>query len=178
MYALGMPMIPAETTCKVCATTPDDSERFDCPTCGRLVNICPTCGRWLRLFESEDPRDCEVCESEHAQRTAEEDDRQRLLTERFVSGFVRTSEDINQMRERSGPLYDESRRLGKIVADAYRAAGRPRQVVKLWRGGYAHPVRTGPFHHDLEPATEAEWSAWQAWVEERRRIRREIGVQR
>lgn len=171
-------MTPADTVCKSCNTVPDDNERLDCPMCGRPVNICPNCGRWLRLFESDDPRDCEVCESEHAPRTPEEEERQRLVLERLMLGVGRQLDAFKQMREHSGPIYDQSRQLGRIVADSYRAAGRPRRVVKVWRGGYAHPVRTGPFHHDLDPATEEEWKAWEAWVVERRRIRAELGVHR
>lgn len=119
-----------------------------------------------------------MCEAEQAPKTPDEEERQRLVLDRLMLGVGRQLDAFKQMRGRSGPIYEESRRLGKVVADAYRAAGRPRRVVKLWRGGYAHPVRTGPFHQDLDPATEDEWRAWEAWVDERRRIRQELGVNR
>jgi len=40
-------------------------------------------------------------------------------------GLRRQLEASQQMREHSGPIYDLSRQLGRVVADAYRAAGRP-----------------------------------------------------
>jgi hypothetical protein len=171
-------MTPTEHHCKNCGGSPDDDSRFDCPTCARPLGVCPDCASLVRLFDSGDPRDCEDCEAEHAPRTPEEEERLRLVSERLMLGLRRQLEASQQMREHSGPIYDQSRQLGRVVADAYRAAGRPRRVVKLWRGGYAHPVRTGPFHADLDPATEDEWKAWEAWVEERNRLRRELGVNR
>ena len=80
-------------------------------------------------------------------------------------------------RERLG------RELSRIVAEAYKAAGRPRQVTRVWtrRGGWGeclHRIRSGPRRYEYEPATEAEWRAWSAWVVERDRLREQLAVNR
>jgi hypothetical protein len=73
---------------------------------------------------------------------------------------------------------ERGRELSGIVAAAYRAAGRPRRVVRLWKGDFVHEVRSGSRRYEYEPATEAEWDAWQAWQRERARLRQELGVNR
>lgn len=103
-------MTPTEYFCKNCGASPDVDSRFDCPTCARPLGVCPDCTTLVRLFDSDEPRDCEVCEAEHAPRTPEEEERQRLVLERLLPGIRRISEASKQMQEHSGPIYDESRR--------------------------------------------------------------------
>ncbi len=49
--------------CAVCGATPGDGARFDCAACGRPLTACanPNCGWGVRLFDTDDPTDCEVC---------------------------------------------------------------------------------------------------------------------
>ena len=41
---------------------------------------------------------------------------------------VRVVDAINQMRAKSGPIYDKQH----VIYDAWRQAGRPRRVITLW----------------------------------------------
>jgi hypothetical protein len=83
------------------------------------------------------------------------------------------------MMARSGPIYEQSRRLSRIVSNAYRAAGRPRDVGRRrtaegWT--YFHRVTKGARRYELEAATEEEWRRWSLWEIERDRLRDEYGI--
>jgi hypothetical protein len=86
-------------------------------------------------------------------------------------------DNLQQMRDRSGPQYELSQQRSRIVADAYRAAGSPRHVSKVrtptgWE--YRHIVTRGPRRGELEPATEEDWRAWHAWAGIRFQLRAEL----
>ncbi len=163
-------MTPTEYRCKRCGGLPMEDSRFNCPNCGRPMGTCSDCAAWLvRLFESDDPRDCDFCVDEY---DPEVEERVRL--------------EHKLKRQRAG-LVDrssaESQELSRIVAEAYRAAGRPRRVTRIWTHGEGwgeclHQIGSGPRRYEFEPATEAEWKAWTAWVIERDRLREELGVNR
>ena len=147
-----------------------EDSRFECPTCGRPTGTCSNCAAWpVRLFESDQPRDCDFCVDEY---------------DPEVEARVRLEHKLK--RERAG-LVDrsraESQELSRIVAEAYKAADRPRQVTRVWtrRGGWGeclHRIRSGARRYEYEPATEAEWKAWSTWVVERDRFREELRVNR
>jgi len=125
-------------------------------------------------------RDGSVAGGAYAPLSPEEEEQESLARERFTAAMDRQAEAFTQMRARSGPIYDLARERSRIVSEAYRAAGRPRDVTaSRTRNGwtYEHKVGHGSTAR-LEPATEDEWTAWVAWCRERERLRRELGIGR
>lgn len=163
-----------EYRCKKCGGNPGDDESFDCPTCRRPIGLCAECGWPLWLSQGADLPDCDECVAfEGALLSREEQEQKRLEWEK-------RSERARLIRESTNA---RGRQLSAIVAEAYRAAGRPRKVTRVWtrRGGWGeclHMIESGPRRYEYEPATEAEWRAWSAWVIERDRLREQLGVNR
>ena len=62
---------------------------------------------------------------------------------------------LSLLLERSGPIYDLAHERSRIVSEAYRAAGRPRDINRYpgpdgWR--YVHQVKRGPRRWEEELA--------------------------
>jgi hypothetical protein len=145
------------------------------------MGACSVCAFWpVRLFVSDDAHDCDTCAD--VPMTPEEEERTRPERERLVPSMTRIAEAVTQMQARKGPYYDLAKERSRIVAAAYKAAGSPRKVGATWVG---NPIRTVPVFvvrnggsYRLEPATQADKDAWHAWVRERDRLRRQLGVKR
>ena len=112
--------------------------------------------------------------------TAEEQALQDLGWARSRAAAAREAEAFRQMKARAGPLYQLARERGTVLSRAYRAAGQPRDVTRA-RGPdgwvYMHQVHGGQRGY-FEPATEEEWREWRQWVQQRVRMRRELGIGR
>lgn len=172
-----------EYRCAVCGGLPRGDSDFDCGLCGRPLGICsnPQCGWGLRLFKADDPKDCEACG--YAPMTPEEEARTRPQIERLAASIGRVFEEVAQMQARSGPYYDLAKERSRIVNAAYRAAGSPRKIGArmMYNPTRIVPVfviRSGKSDEDTELATQADVDAWHAWVRQRDRLRRELGVKR
>lgn len=96
--------------------------------------------------------------------------------EAITAAFGRQMAAYTQMKQRSGPIYENARTRSRTISEAWRAAGRPRRVHRAWRGGVPYYVFWSE-HGDpktWEPATEAEVTAWYRWWRERDGLRREL----
>ncbi len=163
--------------CARCGAPPRDDYPFRCADCGRALGICSNdaCGFGVRLFESADPIDCDGCG--YAQALPEEEERLKPVRDRLMLAMERQLEALRQMESRSGPIYERAREGSRVVSEAYRAAGRPRDVTRVrgpdgWQ--YVHQVGRGHGFQRFEPATEEEWRAWDAWCRERERLRERL----
>ena len=94
----------------------------------------------------------------------------------MIERLKRMIEQHEQMRERSGPHYDLATQRGRIIKTAWRAAGSPARLQRVYGGQwylYASWKRG-----DRQEATPAQVAAWEAWCTERFRLRRELGWDR
>ena len=159
----------------MCDGPPREDYQFACADCGRALGICADCGFCVRFFRSDSPDDCHGCG--YAPLTPAEKERLRPLHGHMQSAIARQFDVLRQMVERSGPIYELARERSRIISEAYRAAGRPRDVTMIrtpegW--SYVHRVGHGHRYVRDDPATEPEWRAWRAWCSERERLRRDV----
>jgi DNA-directed RNA polymerase subunit RPC12/RpoP len=47
--------------CAMCGGLPREATPFNCADCGRPLGTCADCGWAVRLFQTEDPMDCDGC---------------------------------------------------------------------------------------------------------------------
>lgn len=148
-----------------------DEEWVDCAECGRPIGACPDCGWVGRLFSSDDPHDCEACGAPR------DPEASRLAMKRLNRSIARMDDAIRQMHARSGPVYERATAGSRMIAAAYRAAGRPRRVYMVTEsdgaGGWKHTPyfkRRGE-RFPAEPATEADAVTWDTWVRQRTQLR-------
>lgn len=186
-------MTVAEPCCPECGSPRDNAGIIDCPDCGRPLGLCAdsVCGYLFRLFASDDPADCDGCGEKNPGEDA------RLLAANgpcpgcgrprqspdgrcIFCSMMRMIEQHEQMRERSGPHYDLATQRGRIITAAWRAAGSPARLQRVYAGPHRiawylyAPWKRG---HRQE-ATPAQVAAWQAWCAERSRLHRELGWDR
>lgn len=170
-----MSLTPPGVRCPICQRPLDPQYRFDCIACGRPIGGCADCEWMGRLLENDDLADCEACD--FTPLMPEEEERQRPWREHMAAALDRQFEVRKQMMGRSGPIYEIARERGRIISEAYRAAGRPRYVSESRTPdgmAYVHRITRGPRKWQQGPATEAEWRAWRAWCTERERLRQEL----
>lgn len=86
----------------------------------------------------------------------------------FADAFAALSDEHEQMRRRSGPLYELSKKNSGIVSAEYRAEGSPPRP----QPGVVISAETGK----LVRVDTPEWRAWRAWKRRREQIRREHGM--
>jgi DNA-directed RNA polymerase subunit RPC12/RpoP len=158
----------AEYRCAICGGQARDREPFDCSFCGRPLGICAdaNCGWCVRLFETDDPGDCEGCGYVPLDQLSAE---ARVAYERAIARLsaaaARQSDAHRQMEARSGPVYEVSRERSRLISEAWRAFGSPHR----------------PQHFDItrppDPTTPEgrAWHAWRAWRREKARLYRELG---
>jgi hypothetical protein len=95
---------------------------------------------------------------------------------RVTAAFGRQMAACKQMRERSGPIYEAACERSRVISGAWRAAGSPRLVHRVRRGGVSCYVFWSE-HSDprtWEPATDAQVTAWYSWWRARDRLRRSL----
>lgn len=79
-----------------------------------------------------------------------------------------------QMKRRAGPLYELAHHRLGVISDAYRAAGSPPRP----RGPFLGISATGKKLYGPPDQTTPEYKAWRAWVQQKVRLQRELGMQR
>lgn len=87
----------------------------------------------------------------------------------LAEAFAALNDEHEQMRRRSGPLYELSKKNSGIVSAEYRAAGSPRRPDGP---GLVVSPETGK----LVRVDTPEWRAWRAWKRQREQVRREHGM--
>jgi hypothetical protein len=87
---------------------------------------------------------------------------------RYAEALAALTDEHEQMRKRSGPLYELSKKNSRLVSSAWRAAGCPRRPASsgLQRSETGQLVRIDT----------PEWRAWRAWKRQREQLRREYGM--
>lgn len=163
--------------CARCQGVAREGYLFTCAECGRQLGECADCGWCVRLFDTDNPADCDGCG--YAPLSPEEEERRRPEGERLGAAIARQFDAMSQMTQRSGPVYETARQRSRIVREAYRAAGSPCHVIAVHTPAGLRFMRyVAPPKVASEPATDEEWQAWQAWCRERERLRREVGSKR
>ena len=123
-------------------------------------------------------RSGEVAGGAHPPYTAAELEERTRAHERSLAAAKRQGDALRQMMTRSGPLYELARQRSRVVSEAYRAAGRPPAIRPIHgRDGRTYVRKVGRGRHwHYEPATQDEWEAWQAWLRQRARLRKQLGI--
>jgi len=80
-----------------------------------------------------------------------------------------------QMEKRAGPLYKLAVYRSDVISDAYRAAGSPPKPRGPFLGVSAASRKKlyGPPDQNT-----TEYRTWRAWVQQKVRLQRELGIQR
>jgi hypothetical protein len=92
--------------------------------------------------------------------------------DRFAASVARVLECVEQMAQRSGPIYERARERSRFMSAAWRAAGRPRRIHELWTAeGITYRIRE---HGSWLPASPEQVDAWHAWLRKRDQLRREL----
>jgi hypothetical protein len=87
----------------------------------------------------------------------------------YAASVASLVEEQSQMRRRSGPLYELSKKNSRLVSAAWRVAGSPRK-----------PAGSGIRRNEagtLVRIDTPEWRAWRAWKRQREELRREHGME-
>lgn len=168
-------------TCAACGGLPAGAEAFPCAGCGRALGECGDCGWCVRLFEAEDPADCDGCgwrpkdPAKDARLLAEygpcpECGGPRIDTERCCIGcsLRHMVEAQSQIRAKAGPIYEKWLSRSQGGNAAWNAAGRPVKVARVstpnglrW---YLHaPLR----RFEYVEATPGQVAAWSAYLRSR-----------
>lgn len=94
----------------------------------------------------------------------------------IMAALERMGEAARQIREHDGPIYEKYRDRGKILRDAYNAAGRPPHVFACASNG--PQILAAPFNRtgEIVEATPEQVAAWRAWTFERARLRAELDL--
>ncbi|SRR5712692_4695437 len=80
-----------------------------------------------------------------------------------------------QMEKRAGPLYKLAVYRSDVISDAYRAAGSPPKPRGPFLGVSA---ASGKKLYGPPDQNTTEYRTWRAWVEQKVRLQRELGIQR
>lgn len=94
----------------------------------------------------------------------------QMTTESWQRGLKAVLDNQQQMRLRSGPMYELSRERSRIVGAAWRAAGSPQRP----RGALTGISGTGNKLYGPPDRTSAEWQTWRGWLRKRTRLHREL----
>ena len=186
-------MIPLlASRCTRCGCSPTDTERFACTDCGRPLGVCsnPGCGWCVRLFNADDPADCDGC----GWREKDPEENAQLLAGNgpcpgcggppqlpsrplLDCSFTRWADAMTQMTARSGPIHEKSKDRGKVLSAAWRAAGSPPRVIRVGEETRIQYYLYAPWKREsqFEEATPEQVEAWYSWNRERARLIRENG---
>lgn len=91
------------------------------------------CAALCTLCAQHTGADLATMDREGWRRLPEPSPDQEAAMERLRDSIRRQADAERQMRERSGPLYELSKQRSRLIGEAWRAAGRPRDPSRRWR---------------------------------------------
>jgi len=95
-----------------------------------------------------------------------------VTLESLQQSFKRLTDNLDQMKARSGPFYDLAHERNRIISSAWRATGSPKRP----RGAFRGVSGNGKKLYGPPDRTTAEWQVWREWLQQKTRLYRELGM--
>lgn len=95
-----------------------------------------------------------------------------MTLESLQRSLKRLTDNQDQMKARSGPMYELSRERSRLISEAWRAAGRPKRP----RGAFRGISGSGKKLYGAPDRTTAEWQVWREWLHQKTALYRKLGM--